>query len=115
MVEQVIAVPSSQKKLDWFRFAKDSRNYRQDIDLLIVDFNDVRFMETDEFVILACIIESYFISGSEISFIGGTEGFNNHLYNIKFKEYWKNGFDRERDSPYHIIAQLCACGRYHKR
>ena len=107
MVEQVITVPSSQKKQDWFRFAQDSRNYRQNIDLLIVDFNEVRFMETDEFVILACIIESFFISGSKISFIGGTEGFNNHLYNIKFKEYWKNGFDREKFTLSHNRTTLC--------
>ena len=64
------------------------------VDVLIIDFNNVRFLDTDDFVVLACLIESYYINNCEIRFEGGTDSFNSHLFNIRFKEYWKSGFDR---------------------
>ncbi|MGJ8743829.1 ATP-binding protein [Polaribacter sp.] len=107
MKEFVLKVPSSQQLDDWFRFVSESIKNTNDIDLLIVDFNEVRFMETDDFVILACLIESFYINNCKISFIGGTDGFNNHLFNIKFKEYWKVGFDRSKFTLSHNSTTLC--------
>ncbi|TYP99111.1 hypothetical protein C7447_102429 [Tenacibaculum adriaticum] len=107
MKEYVLKVPSSQQSDDWFRFVSESMRNTDDIDSLIVDFNEVRFMETDDFVILACLIESFYIQNCKISFIGGTEGFNNHLFNIKFKEYWKVGFDRSKFTLSYNSTTLC--------
>ncbi|CAM1361965.1 conserved protein of unknown function [Tenacibaculum soleae] len=91
----ILKVPSTQKSNDWFNFIQTSiENIDEDIKELVVDFNNVRFLETDDFVVLACLIESFYVFNCEVSFVGGTEGFNDHLYNIKFKEYWKRGFDR---------------------
>lgn len=107
MKEYVLKVPSSQQLDDWFRFVSESMKNTDDVDLLIVDFNEVRFMETDDFVILACLIESFYIKNCKISFVGGTDGFNNHLFNIKFKEYWKVGFDRSKFTLSYNSTTLC--------
>lgn len=107
MREYVLKVPLSQQLDDWFRFVSESLGNTDDIDLLIVDFNGVRFMETDHFVILACLIEVFYTKNCKISFTGGTDGFNNHLFNIKFKEYWKVGFDRSKFTLSYNNTTLC--------
>lgn len=107
MKEFTLIVPSSQQADDWFLFVKKSLEHTGDVDSLVVDFNEVRFMETDDFVILACLIESFHINNCNVSFIGGTTGFNNHLFNIKFKEYWKEGFDRAKFTLSHNQTTLC--------
>jgi len=107
MNKYTLKVPSSQLAKDWFEFVKIGLENTDNIDHLIVDFNDVRFMETDDFVILACLIESFYIKKCEIFFKGGTEGLNNHLYNIKFKEYWKTGFDRDKFTLSYNQTTLC--------
>ncbi|GAA5225268.1 ATP-binding protein [Membranihabitans marinus] len=96
MNSRVLKVPSSQKKKDWFQFINRSLQKTVGFDELLVDFNVVHFMDTDEFVMLACLIESYYINNSKILFVGGTPNFNDHLFNIKFKEYWKPGFNRDK-------------------
>lgn len=107
MNEYILKVPSTQRAADWFRFVNESLRETEGIDSLVVDFNEVRFMETDDFVILACLIESFYIKGCKISFTGGTEGFNNHLFNIKFKEYWKDSFDRSKFTLSYNQTTLC--------
>ncbi|MBZ9627446.1 ATP-binding protein [Psychroflexus sp. CAK1W] len=107
MREFTLKVPSSQKADDWFNFVKVSLKHSDKVESLIVDFNTVRFMETDDFVILACLIESFYINGCSVSFIGGTTNFNNHLFNIKFKEYWKEGFDRAKFTLSKNRTTLC--------
>lgn len=107
MNKYVLRIPSSQKAEDWFLFVKKSLEYKHKVDHLEVDFNDVRFMETDDFVILACLIESFCIQKCNVSFIGGTDGFNHHLYNIKFKEYWNEGFDRDEFTISKNRTTLC--------
>lgn len=107
MKDYTLKVPSSQKAEDWFNFIRESLLHTDGINQLIVDFNNVRFMDTDDFVVLACLIESFYIKGSDIKFVGGTEGFNNHLFNIKFKEYWKEGFDRNKFTLSYNQTTLC--------
>lgn len=91
-----LKVPSTQQEKDWFRFIRESLSHIEGVSELVVDFNDVKFMDTHEFVMLACLIESFYINSSVVSFKGGADGFNNHLYNIKFKKYWKEGFNRNK-------------------
>jgi hypothetical protein len=107
MKNYTLKVPSSQKAEDWFSFIRESLLHTKGINQLIVDFNNVRFLDTDDFVVLACLIESFYINGCDIKFIGGTEGFNNHLFNIKFKEYWKEGFDRNKFTLSYNQSTLC--------
>lgn len=107
MKDYTLKVPFSQKAEDWFNFIRKSLLHTDGVNQLIVDFNEVRFMDTDDFVVLACLIESFYIKGSDIKFVGGTEGFNNHLFNIKFKEYWKEGFDRNKFTLSYNQTTLC--------
>lgn len=103
----ILKVPSSQKAEDWFRFIHKNLINNEEVNHLIVDFNDVKFMDTDNFVMLACLIESFFIRNCTVGFVGGTEGFNNHLFNIKFKEYWKEGFNRNKFTLSYNQTTLC--------
>jgi len=103
----ILKVPASQQSQDWFNFVNESLKHTENIKQLVVDFNCVRFMETDDFVILACLIESFYSKDCEVQFTGGTEGFNHHLYNIKFKEYWKKGFNRDKFTLSHNQTTLC--------
>lgn len=107
MKNYTLKVPSSQEAEDWFRFIRESLTQTDEVSQLLVDFNNVRFMDTDDFVVLACLIESFYIKGCEIQFEGGTARFNQHLFNIKFKEYWKEGFDRNKFTPSHNKTTLC--------
>lgn len=108
MKQFTFQVPSSQKSVDWFISVDNCLKHIDDgIEELIIDFNSVRFMETDDFVLLACLIESFYINNCKISFIGGTESLNNHLFNIKFKEYWKKGFDRSKFTLSYNNTTLC--------
>lgn len=107
MSTYTLTVPSTQKAEDWFRFINENLEFNVDVNFLIVDFNDVKFLETDDFVVLACLIESFYISGAAITFTRGRPGFNAHLNNIKFKEYWKEDFDRTKFTLSHNRTTLC--------
>jgi hypothetical protein len=102
-----LVVPSSSDPKDWFDFVERSREIDETADYLIVDFNTVSFLGSDDFVILACIIEGFHIKGCKITFSGGSPNFNNHLNNIKFKSYWSEGFDREKFTLSRNETTLC--------
>lgn len=102
-----LEVPTSKDSKDWFLFIKRSLEYNKKVDKLIVDFNSIFFLETDDFVVLACLIESFYSNDCEVCFTGGTTKFNNHLFNIKFKEYWKPHFDREKFTLSYNQSTLC--------
>ncbi|MBE7653949.1 ATP-binding protein [Tenacibaculum finnmarkense] len=107
MSEYILNVPSSQTANDWFSFIECSLENIDGVNELIVDFNNVKFLDTDDFVVLACLIESFYIHNCNVQFTGGTPGFNHHLYNIKFKEYWKDGFDRCKFTLSNNQTTLC--------
>ena len=108
MAEYKLTIPNSGDAQDWFYFIYDNLGFvHEDIEILTVDFNSVKFLDTDDFVVLACLIESFYSSKCKVQFIGGTENFNHHLYNIKFKEYWKDGFDRCKFTLSHNSTTMC--------
>lgn len=107
MEELRLVVPHSQQAKDWFPFLEFGFSKLKQYDSLIIDFNEVFFMEPDDFVMLACLIELYYVNGAEISFTGGRKTFNIHLDKIKFKDYWKEGFDREKFTLSHNSTTLC--------
>ena len=110
MKTYTLNVPVTQEMDDWFSFI-DIELYNlhstSNLNLLIVDFQTVGFLQTDDFVVLACLIELFSQKGCEIEFTGGTTKFNHHLFNIKFKEYWKQGFNREEFTIAHNQNTLC--------
>lgn len=104
----ILKVPPTNNQNYWFDFVNNSLKKCQDTLDLIVDFNEVKFLETDDFVVLACLIESFIEKGCKsIKFIGGTKEFNAHLENIKFKKYWEPGFNRTRFTVSRNRTTLC--------
>jgi len=107
MSEVVIKVPKSRNIHNWFPFIEDCMLKVEGSSSLVVDFNEVFFLETDHFVLLACLIESFYLNGCDIKYVGGQGSLNNHLENIKFKEYWKEGFDRGKFTLSRNNTTLC--------
>lgn len=101
-----LKVPNTRDPLVWFSFIQkhlEVSHYK----ILEVNFNSINFLEADDFVVLACLIEHYYLNGSSISFTGGTKKFNIHLENIKFKKYWTSGFDRDKFTKSRNQSTLC--------
>jgi anti-sigma regulatory factor (Ser/Thr protein kinase) len=108
MTQLILKIPPSKNAQDWFLFLNKSlENLDQDINKLIIDFNSIYFLQTDDFVVLACLIESFYSDSCTVEFIGGTENFNAHLDNIKFKKYWSLGFNREKFTLSYNRSTLC--------
>ncbi len=102
-----IVVPFSQQPKDWFKFIHETLEHDGKYDEIVIDFNQVGFLNTDDFVVLACLIETFYHENCKVLFIGGTDKFNAHLDNIRFKEYWKEGFDRESFTISRNRSTLC--------
>lgn len=76
-------------------------------DELIVDFGDCRFLEPVQLVSLASLIEVYAQDEVEIRFEGLTHlEVAEYLKNIRFFDYWQEGFDREAYTDTRIGTNL---------
>jgi len=85
----ILEIPLSRRDVDWFTFVNNSISLASnDYSHILIDFNSVSFLYTDDFVVLACLIELLYNKNGccRVSFIGGTANFNAHLENIKFKK-----------------------------
>lgn len=98
-MESYILKLSANKK-EWFAIINEAMlSADEGLNSLIVDFNNINFVDTDCLVTLACIIEMYSLKGYEIIFpedIQAPESVIQHLNNIRFQEYWKPNYDRTR-------------------
>lgn len=87
-------------KKEWFAIINEALlSTDEGLNSLIVDFNNINFVDTDCLVTLACIIEMYSLKGHEIIFpenIQAPENVIQHLSNIRFQEYWTPEYDRTR-------------------
>lgn len=90
----ILKVPHSNNALTWYSFLKRERKLIGKVKKLVVDFGKVYFLDTDDFAVLACLIESFYQNDCEITITGGSRKFKTHLDNIRFKEYWQPGFNR---------------------
>lgn len=108
MIPFKILVPNDQDPNSWFLFINDSlKKVNLEFDLLIVDLNSIEFLDTDDLVVLACLLDSFFNVGKKINFINGNESLLNHLNNIKFKNYWNPEFNRDRFTVTNNATTLC--------
>jgi anti-sigma regulatory factor (Ser/Thr protein kinase) len=97
MREYILNVTESNYLQSWILFVNNSLNIDcSSFDVLIVNFRNRAFLETDDLVLLACLVEHFHIEGKSIEFKGGTAILNAHLDRIKFKNYWKTGFSRDK-------------------
>lgn len=101
MASYNLVIPHQYNIDQWFSIINDAMYYAENhrnIKKLIIDFRNVHFIDTDRFVTLACLIEVFYQKGCEIIFpeeFKGIQAVERHLDNIKFKNYWTEGFDRE--------------------
>src|SRR5690606_3994223 len=108
MSSLTITIPNDQNPSSWFSFINDSlKKVNLKFDILIVDFNSVTFLDTDDIVILACLIDSFYNSGKEIKFINGQDSLLEHLDEIKFKKYWNPNFNRDKFTVTNNTTTLC--------
>lgn len=92
-----IYVPNDAKPESWFKFLIDSREIiNQNLDEIVLDFNTVDYLHTDDIVVLGCLIDMIFNKKIKITFINGTKRLKNHLKKIKFKKYWTDDFNRDK-------------------
>ena len=108
MKELKIYVPNDHTSESWFSFINDSlKMVNLEFDDLIVDLNRITFLDTDDIVVLACLLDSFANSGKKIKFENGNESLLNHLDNIKFKNYWNPEFNRDRFTVTNNDTTLC--------
>ncbi len=107
MAPYILQVPKSGKYFDWVGFTKKSLLQVSQFETVCVDFGSIDFLDPEDFVTLACIIESFNQNGAKVSFKGGTQKFNSHLDNIKLKKYWTLGFDREKVTKSNNDSTFC--------
>lgn len=103
----VIVIPNNQSQNEWFELVNEVLSIDDSYRELIVDFNTVDFLDTDDFVVLACIIELFVEKGTKVIFKNGGDGLNGHIDNIKFKNYWEDDFNRNAYTQSRNKTTLC--------
>lgn len=109
MKELKLIIPNTNDQHSWFTFIRNARqhNYSQ-IDNVIFDFNTCGFLDTGSLTMLACLIEDIHKQQCvSFSYINGSRDLNNHLDNIRFKEYWNKGFNRDAYTNSKNSTTLC--------
>lgn len=103
-----IKIPPNGDPKYWFKFInKYIIGSQTEISNLIIDFNTVNFLDTDDIVLLACLLDLYYREDLNIKFINGTAYLNKHLSGIKFKKYWSKDFNRDKFTFTYNENTLC--------
>lgn len=104
-----LKIPRDSQNLEWMRFGNSVANIEVEKNsILRVDFRDTDFLRPPQFVVLACSIEYLHSTyNCPVEFYGGTQKFNNHLDNIKFKLYWTPNFKRDNYTASKNNSTLC--------
>lgn len=103
-----IYVPNDANPESWFNFLIESRKLlEQELDEIVIDFNTVDYLHTDDIVVLSCLLDSFFNKKIKITFINGTKRLKNHLKKIKFRKYWTDEFDRDKFTLIKTKNVLC--------
>lgn len=94
---------------NWIDFVNEAREFAYDnTDVVIIDFNTLKFMLPRNITMLACLLE--FINENYkvvYKFVNGKEILRDHLINIKFTEYWNLGFERDKYTSSDNDTTLC--------
>ena len=94
-MDYFLRVPVGREIDYWIDFASSSLEHAKErFDRCIVDFQSNKFLETDDLVILASVIEYFHIYGSEISFINDSGKLYSYLKTIKFINFWESDYNR---------------------
>ena len=104
-----IEVEVSKKADQWALFLNANRyiNQQEKPDALIINLCSVTFIEPHHVVSLACLIEEYFLSDTEIKFSVCENRSIKYLRELEFFNYWKKGFDRGKHRKTKVGTALC--------
>lgn len=94
----------------WGEFLQNNRLYThpEPVSMLVIDFSKTSFMEPHHLVSLACLIEEFHLTGTTIAFTPSYNvKLNKYLDDIKFCEYWNEGFNRNNFTRGKITTTLC--------
>lgn len=105
-----LKVKTAMKKSYWSNFISANRYIFHDKKpiKLVINLSECLFIEPFHLVSLACLIEEYHLNGVEIHFVNA-ENYEliEYLSNIRFFEYWSEGFDRTKYTNAKIRTTLC--------
>lgn len=107
MNDLYIPVPVSNDIIQWLNFIRNYRKKDFTYQNITIDFRYISYLNTDKFVLLACLIESHYHENCEVIFKGGTHKLNEHLNNINFKNYWQPGYNRKAITKSQNNTTLC--------
>lgn len=94
-MNHLLKVPTEREIDYWIDFASNSlEKAKEEFDNCIVDFQSNKFLETDDLVILASVIEYFHLYGSKISFINDGGKLISYLKTIRFVNFWESDYDR---------------------
>lgn len=104
-----LIIPNTNERPSWINFIRNAKKHEYaKIDKVVFDFNMCSFLDTGSLTMLACLIEEIHSKGCvDFSYIRGGGDLNSHLDNIRFKEYWNKGFDRDAYTSSRNITTLC--------
>lgn len=108
-MEKKLIVSKIDSYRDWKRFIEKNRyNNRKDSEVvsLCICF-DLPFLEPFQITSLACLIEEYFQQEICILFEFQNSSVKDYLEDIRFVEYWIEGFDRNKFTNTKKNTALC--------
>lgn len=82
---------------NWIKQLSDHHKYCEEkhITKVFIDLDGLTFLSPQKVVSLACLVELYSLNNKKINFSRGTYDLNRYLNNIKFCDYWTEGFNRD--------------------
>ncbi len=106
-MQKTISIKSTSGKSLWTKFINDNR-FAPGVSEVVFDFSECFFVEPFHVVLLACLIEEYYLNGVNIIFLPGENlALRQYLTTIHFFEYWDNGFNREDYTQNTKMTNLC--------
>jgi hypothetical protein len=64
MIPLVITEPNNHDSESWFLFINDSlKEVNLDFSVITIDLNTIEFLDTDDLVVIACLLDSFLNTG----------------------------------------------------
>src|SRR5690606_14697223 len=91
-----LVLPNKNRKDMWLMLNNLLEPHYLSCKKLTVDFKNVKFLDPDNFVILACYLEKFYRNNCFIEFININENVEKHLEHINFKQYFDCNIPRPK-------------------
>jgi anti-sigma regulatory factor (Ser/Thr protein kinase) len=94
---------------NWIKQLSEHRKYCEEkhITKVCIDLDGLTFLSPQKVVSLACLIELYSINNKKIDISRGTYDINKYITNIKFCDYWSEGFSRDEFTQLTTNTTFC--------